>query len=350
MANFDDFKIAVEAISGSKNTVLLDDVGMPSVVVPIPKFNISDVIEGGSETTHPAFIVNGVEKEVVYVSKFLNVVVGGRAYSLAGKNPAVNIYFDDALAASRTKGAGWTLMPFSLWQAISLWSRKNGTLPRGNTDYGKDVDYPLERGVPTTYDETGRPLTTATGTGPATWNHNHAPDGIADMCGNVWDWTAGARLVDGEIQVIPYANVFDPEVSLAAESTAWKAISRTGSLVNPGTANTLKYAWDGSKIMLTAGAASETEDVDRITYFNAFGIQSGFDCPELAAALNFYPAEPGGDYGRCRRTYRLMDERLPSCGGGWYSGRLLGVFSSHFYNRRAYRSANLGFRSAFCNL
>lgn len=37
MANFDDFRLAVEALSGGKNTVILDEAGMPSIVVPFPK-------------------------------------------------------------------------------------------------------------------------------------------------------------------------------------------------------------------------------------------------------------------------------------------------------------------------
>ena len=37
MANFDDMKLAVEALSGGKNTVLLDDRGMPSIMVAFSK-------------------------------------------------------------------------------------------------------------------------------------------------------------------------------------------------------------------------------------------------------------------------------------------------------------------------
>ena len=33
MSNFDDLKLAVEALTGGKNTVLLDDVGLPSIMV-----------------------------------------------------------------------------------------------------------------------------------------------------------------------------------------------------------------------------------------------------------------------------------------------------------------------------
>lgn len=37
MSNFDDMKLAVEALSGGKNTVLFDDIGMPSIMVILPK-------------------------------------------------------------------------------------------------------------------------------------------------------------------------------------------------------------------------------------------------------------------------------------------------------------------------
>ena len=41
--NFDAIKLAVEAATGGKNTVLFDDLGNPSIMVRIPKFKISDV-------------------------------------------------------------------------------------------------------------------------------------------------------------------------------------------------------------------------------------------------------------------------------------------------------------------
>ena len=60
MSNFDDMKLAVEALSGGKNTVVFDDIGMPSVMVVIPKMVSNALITGALETTHPAFIVDGV--------------------------------------------------------------------------------------------------------------------------------------------------------------------------------------------------------------------------------------------------------------------------------------------------
>ena len=155
---------------------------------------------------------------------------------------------------------------------------------------------------------------TATGSGPATWNHNWLPDGIADLNGNVWDWCAGMRIVDGEIQVIPYANCMDPDVSLGASSTAWKAINAEGDLVEPGTSGTLKYDYLSSKITLTNDAVTDDGSTSRGTGYTALGLKSGLTVPELAKALILYPDEPGGDYGGDYRYVTLAGERVPFCG------------------------------------
>ena len=57
-----------------KNTVLYDDAEQESVMVRIPKFLLSDVIDGAPEVVHPAFIVGNREVECIYVSKYQNVV------------------------------------------------------------------------------------------------------------------------------------------------------------------------------------------------------------------------------------------------------------------------------------
>ena len=40
MSNYDQFAAAVKEISGGKNVVLLDDLGLPSVYVPINKLKL----------------------------------------------------------------------------------------------------------------------------------------------------------------------------------------------------------------------------------------------------------------------------------------------------------------------
>ena len=346
MANFDDMKLAVEIQTGGKNTVKYDDLGMPSIMVEWPKQKNNALFTGGSDVVHPGSIVNGVEK-TMYVGKYLSIVQNDRAYSLPGQDPATSVNFDTALAKCRNKGQGWCLVPHSLWAQIALWSRKNGTMPRGNNNYGKDHSYTHEVGRPTSMDgsNVGR---TATGSGPATWNHNWLPDGIADMNGNVWEWVAGLRLNAGEIQIIPNANCMDNEIPLTAASTYWKAIDGSdGSLVDPGTAGTLKYDNASTKIVTTKG--SETE-ASKDCSFTSLGKADGLTVPELAKALILYPADPSGDYGGDWKYWNTDGERVAICGGSWaYSGRA-GVFYVYLGNDRSASDGSLGFRSAFCEL
>ena len=348
MPNFDDLKLSIEALSGGKNTVLFDDLGMPSVMVPFPKLKMSDLIAGGSENIHPAFSVDGVEKSVIYVSKYQNIVLNERGYSLPMRDPRASLNFDQAVTYCRNKGKGWSLTPYSLWSAIALWCRKNGTMPRGNNNYGADHAYGHEKGVPTYY-ESGKIARCATGSGPNTWNHNWMPDGIADLNGNVWEWCAGMRLMNGEIQIIPYANCMAADASMGASSTLWKAIAADGTLVEPGTAGTLKYNYVSGHIQLTSGDITP-EDTWRGDTYQNMTLDSALTVPEIAKALLIYPDEPGGDYGGDGHYMNNSGERLPLCGGNWYYTSGAGVFDVNLHYPRSNSYASIGFRSAYCEL
>lgn len=348
MPNFDDLKLSIEALSGGKNTVLFDDLGMPSVMVPFPKLKMSDLIAGGSENIHPAFSVDGVEKSVIYVSKYQNIVLNERGYSLPMRDPRASLNFDQAVTYCRNKGKGWSLTPYSLWSAIALWCRKNGTMPRGNNNYGADHAYGHEKGVPTYY-ESGKIARCATGSGPNTWNHNWMPDGIADLNGNVWEWCAGMRLMNGEIQIIPYANCMAADASMGASSTLWKAIAADGTLVEPGTAGTLKYNYVSGHIQLTSGDITP-EDTWRGDTYQNMTLDSALTVPEIAKALLIYPDEPGGDYGGDGHYMNNSGERLPICGGSWNSASYAGVFDVYLFIPRSNSGASIGFRSAYCEL
>lgn len=348
MPNFDDLKLSIEALSGGKNTVLFDDLGMPSVMVPFPKLKMSDLIAGGSENIHPAFSVDGVEKSVIYVSKYQNIVLNERGYSLPMRDPRASLNFDQAVTYCRNKGKGWSLTPYSLWSAIALWCRKNETMPRGNNNYGADHTYGHEKGVPTYY-ESGKIARCATGSGPNTWNHNWMPDGIADLNGNVWEWCAGMRLMNGEIQIIPYANCMAADASMGASSTLWKAIAADGTLVEPGSAGTLKYNYVSGHIQLTSGDITP-EDTWRGDTYQSMTLDSALTVPEIAKALLIYPDEPGGDYGGDGHYMNNSGERLPICGGYWYYTSGAGVFNVSLSNPRSNSGAGIGFRSAYCEL
>ena len=52
-----------------ENELIYDNAGRPSIMVPVPKFNLSEVIAGAPDTPHPAFMVGGKEINEVWISK-----------------------------------------------------------------------------------------------------------------------------------------------------------------------------------------------------------------------------------------------------------------------------------------
>ncbi|EYE88255.1 hypothetical protein Q428_08630 [Fervidicella metallireducens AeB] len=356
MKNYDEFKLAVEAASGGKNTVIFDDLGYPSIVVPIPKFKLSDVIDGAPQTTHPAFIVDGQEKDVIYISKYQNIVEFDRAYSLPMKDPRTYVNFDQAVQYCKNKGKGWHLMTNAEWAALALWCKKNNTMPRGNNNYGQDASAPLEKGVPTYKDGSGKTLRVATGSGAVSWAHDGTNAGIFDLNGNVWEWTGGLRLKNGEIQIIADNNA-SKDISQSDTSTLWNAIMPDGTLVAPGTAGTLKF--DYTTATLTGGTGSfqlsdtiVNAQADETPYgyktFETLTTKAGLTVPMILKSLGIYPidASCGGD----GLYMRNIGERLPFRGGAYGSTTGAGVFALFLSNTRGSSSDNVGFRSAFVNL
>lgn len=345
--NFDDLKLSVEALSGGKNTVILDDLGMPSIMVIVPQMKSSEIIEGATETIHPAFVIDGTNKAAVAISKYQNIIVSNRAYSLPNQDPRANITADAARTACRNKGDYWTLTPFSLWSAIALWCKKNGTMPHGNNNYGRDVSYSHEKGVASmALDSSGRIQRTATGSGPATWYHDYTPAGIADMNGNVSEWCDGMRLAKGEIQIIPYANCALPSSDNSAGSSEWRAIKSDGSLVAPGTTGTLKYDRANSKVTLATSITTQADE-SKNTLFQSLAVATGLTVPQIIKELALFPADADGYEGDNFYMNNGADERFPFRGGYWASSSGAGVFSASLNNPRSYSYGNFGFRSAF---
>ena len=359
MQNYDLANLTLQAMAPN-NTILLDNKGLPSVMVKIPKFKISDVIPGGADKTHPAFIVNGVEKEYIYISKYQNIIVDGRAYSHPGVDPRASINYDTAKVACEAKGKGWHIMSNAEWAALALWCKKNDCMPHGNNNYSKSVENPDERGIVSyRYDVAKTAGRTATGSGPASWYHNGDISGIADLNGNVWEWCSGMRLVDGEIQIIP-DNDSAACVNESSNSTLWKAIKPDGSLVAPGTAGTLKYDYTvepgtenvgkGVPQIVTSLSHKQTnENPYAAGTFESMTAASGVTIPEIMQILALAPSGTATNCGD-NIYMRNMGERLPFRGGSWHSTSRAGVFALYLYSPRSLSNHLYGFRSAFVDL
>ena len=195
------------------NVVIFDDRGIPSIMVRFmrPK---------DTEETPTMFRIGDKVVDAIYISKYPNKVINGRAYSLPMVDPTVSINFDEAVQACRAKGSGWHLITAVEWEYLLNQSRQQDTLPHGNTDYGKDYYHKDEQG-----DREGCGYgRTLTGSGPATWNHDHTIYGVSDMNGNVGEWVAGLRTVNGILQYIPNNDAALDTCDLSTDSREWQQI------------------------------------------------------------------------------------------------------------------------------
>ncbi len=356
--NFDVAALAIESVLPN-NKVLYDDKGLPSVMVWVPKATYKQLGLGDSTDVFPAFIVNGVEVDGIYISKYQNVVYNGRAYSLPGKDPRTNINLDTSIASCAAKGAGWHLMTRMEWMAIALWCKKHDCMPLGNNNYGKDASEDEYHAIPSTgRDKDGKLQRMATGTGPLTWSHDRTLAGIWDLNGNVWEWVGGLRTVYGEIQVLMNNNAADSNNPQTAASTLWKAIdATTGELIDPDgsgtTPNSVKMDFVSNHCQLSTTITTK-EDKYRGCSFESVTCDStiGDAAKLLLQALGFFKYDnTAGAYNGDYFTFNNgAAERAFLCGGAWACGAGAGVFFLSGDHSRSASYGNVGFRSAFVKL
>lgn len=305
------------------NVVIYDNAGIPSVMVKFSRMTNSELF-GGSEKVHPMFKIGNDVYDEVYISKYPNIIINGKAYSLPMQKPAVNVTLEEAEKACFSKGEGWHLLTAAERGFLANLCLNNGTLPHGNTNYGKYHGNTKEKGE--CYDG----YKTLTGSGPETWNHDHTVFGVSDLCGNVWELFRGLRLKDGVLQVAEN-NDAALNIDLSERSDKWVCLTDE----------------DGEPIRIDAGnggikfttEGEIDEDYSGCSWKN---VEFDFEITEDMKALGLYAGEPD--------AYICADangERLPLAGGGWAHGAYAGVFGLTLSDPRSYSNGSIGFRSAY---
>lgn len=288
------------------------------------------------------------QKPYIYVSKYINVVKNNRAYSIPNQDPANCITFDRAVEVCYNKGAGWHLMTAAEWGVLHNLITAQGLEPRGNTNNGRHHAKTYEHGVLSPQNPTNV-YRTLTGTGGKAWEAL----GVCDIVGDVHKWVV-ARLVDGEIQIIPNNNAAIHKTDLGANSKAWKAILQDGSLVAPGTTGTLKFDYTGNPANGTAGfhittTVEHKQADDGAGYgakdFGTLTAKSGVTIPDLLKALALFPITD--KTGRGYMYFRNNGERLLLRGGSYGRGGHAGEAHGNFRNPRSLSNVDVGLFSAY---
>lgn len=298
------------------NVVIFDKAGLPSIMVKFTR--------NPDKPAHPMFVIGKETYDEVYISKYPNVIINGKAYSLPLMQPSVNVTLEDAEKACFDKGEGWHLMTAMERGYIANLCYETGIFPHGNTDGGVYHADPKEKGV--TFN--GR-CKTLTGSGPETWTHDHTVFGIHDLCGNVWEWFRGLRLMDGVLQVAEN-NDAAMNIDLSENSQNWKPVMDDGKPI---------------RLDCTEGEVTFTtcQDIDTDYDGSRWG-DVNFDCEQTQTMkdLGLFPGEPD--------AYFYADtsgERLPICGGCWLNGSNAGVFYVDLHYPRSDSGSGIGFRSAY---
>lgn len=354
----------VEAFAKSQGWVVkYADDGTPNFFFPIPQFKSSDMDSSLPEHIHPMFKINGQYVDRRLIAVYKGGDFNGGAHSIPGVKPLVNLGADALLARIKVCGAGFGPKTVADSGGILLWARKMGwSTIKGNNQYGADyrdgtrwaagqsITVGMQRvwnGVlytalvaHTTADE-NRPDTSAfywkeeyrvggvmapngentmTGSGPASWRLGNKPNGIDDLTGNTCDQDYGYRIVGQEIQIIEDNNAADPNCDLSASSAAWKAILPNPNddgytLVEPGTAGTLKWNYKNNAITLDT-EWDETQTGSKNTLFKDLQVNSEHvpHVPSIMYELGLFPLPGDTTPGRVYHTFST-GEQFPRRGG-----------------------------------
>jgi hypothetical protein len=174
------------------------------------------------------------------------------------------------------------------------------------------------------------------------------------------------RVNSGEIQIIANNGAALNATDLGVNSTAWRAINgATGALVDPGTANTVKYAVSGTAAYTLVRASGSSFEgmtnpgttpvhADAIKVLRAHGLfpvgltAAGVANTDAGSTSNMLggtiavPATNGDGF-----WLNAGIEALPIRGGNWYVSANAGVFALDCSGARSNAYSRFGARPAF---
>jgi len=289
---------ALEAATGGACTIERTPSGQACHMFVLPRTTWGDLVPSGElgTGTHEAFIENGDERSELLVGMYMAAEINGEMVSQPRTTGRRSINWGQSVDAAQA--VGMQLFGNWEWSAIAFWCMANGFQPRGNTDFGVSHSHPHERGV---YDDDSVSNEyTLLGSGPNTWSHNAAANGIADLVGNRWEWVWGFKMVDGRIFLAPDNDRSATESSWV--DTGWDMPSATST------------NWSGL-------STSATQDIQR-----ALIMPNGVADPDGSMWTN------------------LSGERFPGRGGSRGSGASAGLGALLLSPTRAHSNPSFGLR------
>lgn len=341
-----DLEAAVQLLGGETNKVIYDDVGLPSIMVRFDKKMVSELVDDYViDVVHPAFVVNNTELDNFYVSKYENVIINDRAYSLPLQEPNITS-LENAKNVCTKKGKGWHIMSLSERSFISMFCANNKFIPSGNNSKGENYSRKYEKGIISTTD--GKVLT---GSGPKSWAHNNNVSGVWDIVGNVADWVNGIRFCNNEVQIVNNNDCADFNNNTDETSTLWKAINSQGALIEPNglgtTDGSIKYNYVNSILKVDTSVLSSTGGECQFSKINSNNI----NIPQLLKLLGLYPFK-NIDYDNSFFTVASTSSsssiyRYTAAGGHNISLAKSGL--NQLYNGYI-KSHNMGIRSAYVEI
>ena len=367
------------------NVVKYDNDGnVAGIFVKFPKMKSSDLVAGLPEHTHPAFIINGIEKDYILLGKYKggeNGVSNGAILSLPNIMPVRSLGADQCLTRMKQAGTGITGMTCADYGFIKLLAQKNGWVPKGNSNWGQShkdatvwttgasvavdaerayegyiykcliahtTSAELKPDIAPTYWQKGKLIggisqdnakdaskqtgyRTLNGTGPLDWYLGSDPANLSDIVGSSLEQQYGYRIYDCELQILENNNAADPDADISASSAAWKAILPNTSddgytLVAPGTAGTLHWNWTGSAIQLDTQCDDLTIGAKGQNFktLTAHATRLPY-VPSIVKELGLFPTDANDNTEGYYYVNFVAGERFPRRGGYYYSTSLTGL-------------------------